>query len=229
MKLREMKAWLKSPRVQTALAAMIGRYLRFAIRTIRWRIEDAGTIAALARGQNGIIAFWHETLPVMPVLLLRSRRAGVIQAGHVLVSRHRDGQFIGEAMRAFGLPVISGSTSRGGASALRTMLRILAGGDTVALTPDGPRGPRQVAASGVAQLAARSGAPVYPCAAITRPAIELSSWDRMRIPLPFTRGALICRPAIRVPREAAGAMLPVIQAELQAALAQAGGWREGSP
>jgi lysophospholipid acyltransferase (LPLAT)-like uncharacterized protein len=216
-----MKGWLKSPRIQTALAALTGRYLRFAIRTIDWRIEDHGAIAGLVRGENGIIAFWHETLPAMPVLLLRARRQGLTQAGHVLVSRHRDGQFIGQAMRAFGMPMISGSTSRGGASALRAMLRVLAGGDSIVLTPDGPRGPRRVAASGVAQLAARSGAPVFPCAAITRPAISLPSWDRMRIPMPFTRGALVCRPPVLVPRHAAAAMLPVIEAELQAALSQA--------
>jgi lysophospholipid acyltransferase (LPLAT)-like uncharacterized protein len=216
-----MRGWLKSPPVQAALAAATGRYLLFAARTIRWRVEDHGAIAALARGDAGILAFWHETLPSMPVLLLRARRAGYARPGHILVSRHRDGQFVGRAMRRLGLVPISGSSSRGGPAGLRLMVRALQAGASVGLTPDGPRGPRRAAAAGVAQMAALSGVPVIACAAWTRPAIQLPSWDRMRIPLPFTRGAVICHPPILVPRQEAASMLPVIEAALRAALREA--------
>lgn len=213
-----MKRWLKSPRVQAALAGLMGRYLLFASRTIRWRIEDHGALAALSEEAHGIFAFWHETLPAMPVLLRQARQAGCIHTGYILVSRHRDGQFVANAMHRFGLIPIAGSTSRGGASGLRETVRMLHGSGSVALTPDGPRGPRRVAAAGVAQMAALSGAPVIACAAVTRPAIQLRSWDWMRIPLPFTRGALICRPPILVPRGAALAMMPVIEAALRDAV-----------
>ncbi|HET9146905.1 MAG TPA: lysophospholipid acyltransferase family protein [Acetobacteraceae bacterium] len=217
-----MKGWLKSPRVQAALAGAMGRYLRFVVRTIRWQVEDHGAIAALAREEPGIFAFWHETLPSMPVLLMKARQAGCAHAGYILVSRHRDGQFVGHAMGRFGLLPIAGSTSRGGAAGLRAMIRALRSGASIALTPDGPRGPRRVvAAAGVGQLAALSGAPLFACAAFTRPAIRLPSWDRMRIPLPFTHGALVCRPAISVPRGAGEAMMPAIGSALQEAIAAA--------
>jgi lysophospholipid acyltransferase (LPLAT)-like uncharacterized protein len=221
MKGEAMKLWLKSPPVQAIGARIMGRYLLFAARTIRWRIQDDGAIAMLAAQKPVILAFWHETLPAMPILLLRARKAGYANPGHILVSRHRDGQFVAKAMRRLGLLPVAGSTSRGGAAGLRALARALRSGASVGLTPDGPRGPRQVAASGTAQLAALTGAPVIACAAWTRPAIQLSSWDRMRIPLPFTRGALICRPPVGVARQAAGLMRPVIEAELRAAFQQA--------
>ncbi len=219
--MKGIKLLLRSPHVQFLGARLMGHYLLFAARTIDWRIEDHGAIAALAAQQPVILAFWHETLPSMPALLLRARAAGYAKPGHILVSRHRDGQFVAAAMRQLELLPVSGSTSRGGASGLRALLRALRAGASVGLTPDGPRGPRQVAASGAASLAALSGAPVIPCAAWTKRAIQLSSWDRMRIPLPFTQGALVCRPPIRVARASAAAALPVIEAELRAAFAEA--------
>ena len=69
---------------------------------------------------------------------------------------------------------------------------MLEAGDHVVITPDGPRGPRRVAAPGVAQLAALSGMPVLPCAAQTSRRWTLRSWDRMVLPLPFGRGVIVC-------------------------------------
>jgi lysophospholipid acyltransferase (LPLAT)-like uncharacterized protein len=84
-------------------------------------------------------------------------------------------------------------------------------------TPAGPRGPRRVAAPGVAQVAALSGAPVLPCAAQVSRRRVLRSWDRMVIPRPFGRGAVVVGRAIQVPREGWEASLPEIAAALDAA------------
>ena len=78
------------------------------------------------------------------------------------------------------------------------LLNLLAGGDHIAITPDGPRGPRRVAAAGVAQLAALSGVPVLPCAAQTTRRWVLRTWDRMVVPQPFGRGVVVCLPTITV-------------------------------
>jgi lysophospholipid acyltransferase (LPLAT)-like uncharacterized protein len=94
------------------------------------------------------------------------------------------------------------------------MLERLAQGEQIAITPDGPRGPRRDAAPGVAQLAALSGIPVLPCAAQTSRRVTLNSWDRMVLPLPFGRGNLVCRAPIAVGREEAAAALPTIAAAL---------------
>jgi lysophospholipid acyltransferase (LPLAT)-like uncharacterized protein len=145
---------------------------------------------------------------------------------HVLVSRHRDGRFIGAVVRRFRLEMVHASTRRGGATGLRVLLRVLRGGDMVVITPDGPRGPARRAAPGVAQLAAVSGLPVLPCAARTLNGRVLRrSWDRMRLPLPFGRGVFVLGAPVAVAREAAlDAALPAIEAALTAACDAADAW-----
>ena len=172
---------------------------------------------------------------MMPALLLCARRRVPEMAAmgaHVLVSRHRDGRFIGAVVRRYGVGLVHASTSRGGAAGLRTMLRLLAAGDMVGVTPDGPRGPRRVAAPGVAQLAALSGRPVLPCAARSTRQRVLGSWDRMRLPLPFGRGVLVCGPPLTVPRGPVArrrASLADIAAALTAACDAADAWAPERP
>jgi lysophospholipid acyltransferase (LPLAT)-like uncharacterized protein len=155
---------------------------------------------------------------MMPMLWVQARQSpegrGVRNRVHVLVSQHRDGRFIGAVVSRFALDVVLGSSSRGGARGLRLLLNLLAGGDHIAITPDGPRGPRRVAAAGVAQLSALAGAPVLPCAAQTTRHRVLPTWDRMVVPLPFGRGVVVCLPTITVPRDAWQDAVPAIAAAL---------------
>ena len=87
----------------------------------------------------------------------------------------------------------------------------------MAITPDGPRGPRRRAAAGVAQVAELSGIAVLPCAAQTTRRIRLATWDGMVLPLPFGRGAIVCGPPISVPPHGWQSALPVIEAALSEA------------
>jgi lysophospholipid acyltransferase (LPLAT)-like uncharacterized protein len=147
----------------------------------------------------------------------------------MLVSRHRDGRFIAAIMSRFGPDAVHGSTGRaggkakerGGAAGLRALRNGLAAGQAIVITPDGPRGPPRQAAPGVSHLAATSGAPVLPVAARTRRRIELKSWDRMIVPLPFGRGALVCLPALSVPADGAPAAHAAIAQALSDAAARA--------
>jgi lysophospholipid acyltransferase (LPLAT)-like uncharacterized protein len=173
------------------------------------------------RGAPCIVAFWHEALPAMPIAWAEAKRRGRVKKAVVLASAHRDGRLIGMATGYFGIGMVAGSSSRGGAAGLRGLVSALKAGVDVGLTPDGPRGPRRVAAAGVAQLAALSGAPVLPGAAWTKWAITLGSWDRMRLPLPFGRGRLVFGRRVTVPRQGWQAALPAIEAALNAAIARA--------
>jgi lysophospholipid acyltransferase (LPLAT)-like uncharacterized protein len=216
-----MKSLLRHPRTQAALAWLLGQYLALVIRTTRWRLVGAGpAFAHLAAGRPLILAFWHERLPLMPALLRLAQAEDPRTAGlkpRVLVSQHRDGRFIGDAVGRFGFSMIYGSSRRGGREAMVDMLRALRAGDPVALTPDGPRGPRRQAAAGVAQLAAISGGVVVPMGGATTRHLLLPSWDRMMLPLPFGRAVLLAGPPILVPREGAEAALPAIAAAITAA------------
>jgi lysophospholipid acyltransferase (LPLAT)-like uncharacterized protein len=94
-------------------------------------------------------------------------------------------------MKCFGFGLVRGSSSKGGAAALREMNRLLADGNDIAITPDGPRGPAEVAKIGVALSAKVSGRPVVPVAFSSTRSWSGTSWDRMLIPKPFSRGVFI--------------------------------------
>ena len=208
----------RHPAFQAVAAHCLGLYLSLVYRTTRWRLVGGPSIdGAFAEHGTVIAAFWHENLPLMPHLWRTGQARAGIPSAHVLVSRHRDGRFIGRVVARFDLAMIHASTSKGGASGLLAMARLLRTRAMVVITPDGPRGPRRQAAPGVAQLAALTGKPVLPCAARVSRGITLRSWDRMVIPLPFGQGVMVAGPAIMVPRGGAEAALPAITAALNAA------------
>lgn len=220
-----MRKVIRHPAVQAGLARLLGAYIAFVARTTRWHlVNHEAALAEVRAGRPLILSFWHERLPVIPVVFRLAKAAEPSAARlqpHVLVSQHRDGRFIGAAVERFGFRMVYGSSRRGGGQALVEMVRILRGGNPIAITPDGPRGPRRQAAPGVAQLAALSGAAVLPLGAATSLHRLLPSWDRMMLPLPFGRGVIACAPLIRVPRDGAEAALPEIAAAMDAACAAA--------
>jgi lysophospholipid acyltransferase (LPLAT)-like uncharacterized protein len=222
-----LKDLLRRPWVRAMVAALLGRYLAAALRTTRWTLHGEANLAPFVRSRPAVAAFWHERLPLMPVLwtLVQQRNGGQGRL-YVLVSRHSDGRFIGEVVRRFNLNMVYGSTrhkgrDRGGAAGVRALLAVLEAGSHVVITPDGPRGPRRIAAPGVAEVAALSGAAVLPCAAQTSRRWTLPTWDRMVLPLPFGRGVIVCGEAIEVGRDEATAALPRIAAAITAVTVEA--------
>lgn len=199
-----MKRLVRHPLVQAALARLLGLYLAFALKTTRWSLDGSEHVLPHAAGAPFVVAVWHERLLLLPMLWTLVRRSPegrrATNQVHVLASQHNDGRLIGAVMQRFVAGVVLGSSSRGGAKGLRSLLALLGKGDHIVITPDGPRGPRRIAAPGVAQLAALSGAPVLPCAAQTTRHWVLQSWDRMVVPKPFGRGVIVCLPTITVPR-----------------------------
>ncbi|PPQ27433.1 lysophospholipid acyltransferase family protein [Rhodopila globiformis] len=218
-----MKSLLRTSQVQALLARVLGLYLAIALRTTRWTVHGREHFDHYGAGTPAVFAFWHEFLPLISKLVLIARTLPLYRPTpiYTLVSHHRDGRFIGTVVRRFGIEPIFGSTSRGGAAGLRSLALALARGGQIGITPDGPRGPRRQAAPGVAQLAALAGVPVLPCAARTSRRIQLRTWDRMALPLPFGRGVLVCGPAIFVSRDDWQAAVPAITAALNQVADQA--------
>jgi hypothetical protein len=162
-----------------------------------WRIRWFGrkwVQQAQAGGRNIIYAFWHGR---MLALCYSHRRQGI----HIMVSEHRDGEMIARTVNLLGFLPVRGSTTRGGLRALFQMARRASTGSDVAITPDGPRGPRYRVQQGVITLAQRTGMPIVPVANSASFKKTLSSWDRYIIPLPFSRVVILLGEPIFVPRQ----------------------------
>jgi len=174
-----------APPVVAALVRLVGATLR-----VRGEGVEALTPSWTA-ARPLIYCVWHGRILMVPWLNARLRRSHGARTVSVLASRSRDGNLMGEYVRRFGLDVIRGSSSRGGAEALRALTNAVEAGHDVALAPDGPRGPRGQLGSGIVALAALTGAPVVPLGFAASPAWQLSSWDAFQIPFPFARAAFV--------------------------------------
>jgi lysophospholipid acyltransferase (LPLAT)-like uncharacterized protein len=226
-----LKQLLRSAAVQALTARTVGAYLAFALRTTRWRVVGETHLAGPIAGLPVIASFWHDRLPLIPAVWPIMQRKGARGTPHVLISKHRDGRFIAAVVRRFGVSVVHGSSSKnnsardmadkGAVASVRSLLSVLRGGDSILVTPDGPRGPPRQAAPGVAQIAALSGAPVMPLGAQTQWGFRLPTWDRTIVPLPFGRGVIVVGALLLVPRDGWAASLPLITAALNAAADEA--------
>lgn len=119
----------------------------------------------------------------------------------MLISAHRDGRIIADAVAYFGIDAIAGSTRRGGSAALRSMLKKLKDGDCVAITPDGPRGPAMIASIGIVNVARLAQVPIVPITYATSRRFIAATWDRFHIALPFGRGVFLWGEPIEVAAE----------------------------
>jgi len=188
-----MKRLLRATPVQATIAWLVAHYMRLVYATSRWTLIGFERLKPLLDGGTPFIGcFWHGRILMWPSFW-EPRRPILM-----LISNHSDGRLIARTIAHFGIETVTGSTSRGGASALRAMVQTLAGGRCVAVTPDGPRGPRMRAAAGVAMLAKLAGVPVVPASYSTSRAITLASWDRFLLALPFGRGVFICGEPVHV-------------------------------
>jgi lysophospholipid acyltransferase (LPLAT)-like uncharacterized protein len=167
----------KTARIVTAGIWLI----RLLAWTWRYRIRDDDDLRRLRGAKRPIIfALWHgQMLP----LLYQHRDEGVT----VLISEHGDGEIIARIARHFGFRTIRGSTSRGAARALLELVREVQGGNELAITPDGPRGPAKSFAPGTVIVAQRSGAPIVPAVVHVPFAWRLNSWDGFVVPKPFAK------------------------------------------
>jgi lysophospholipid acyltransferase (LPLAT)-like uncharacterized protein len=120
----------------------------------------------------------------------------------MMISQHRDGEFIARAVRQFGIESVRGSTTRGGLSALRGMIRVFRSGANLAITPDGPQGPKHVVQIGVIELARQTGAPILPVTYSASRKKVFGSWDHFIVPLPFCRVAYLWGEPLLVPGDA---------------------------
>lgn len=168
--------------------------------TLRVRTAGLEAMASLA-DEPVIFAAWHGRSLMLPWFNGRMRAVRGARPVDILASRSRDGEMFARFVRGFGFGAVRGSSSRGGAAALRGLVAALREGHDVAVAPDGPRGPAAQAQPGVVMLAAATGAPIVPLAFAARPGRRLDSWDRCLVPAPFARCAYVFGAPLRVERD----------------------------
>jgi len=194
---KAIKAILKSDSFRKVVCWIGSLYIRVVYLTGRWQVVRGEVPAQFWNsGEPFILCFWHGRLLMMPYCWDLSKTI------HMLISEHRDGQLIARTVGHFGIKTAAGSSSRGGAKALRTMVKALAAGEYVGITPDGPRGPRMRASDGIVHVARLSGVPVVPATYSSSRGKILGSWDRFLVAWPFGRGTIVWGKPITVPRDA---------------------------
>ena len=168
--------WIKGSLLPPVGAAAI----RSVARTMHCETGGHEAVDGLYReGRNIILAFWHAQQLMIPI---GYRGTG----SHVLISQHGDGEIIARIIARFGHEAVRGSSTRGGAGALRAMIKLGRSGRDVVVTPDGPKGPRHVAKLGVIHLAKATGLPIVPLAFACSKKNSLRAgiviWSRTRFP-----------------------------------------------
>jgi lysophospholipid acyltransferase (LPLAT)-like uncharacterized protein len=200
------------PRKARLISTLGGGLLTGLMRTTRFEIEN-GTIYEewLRPRRAAMYILWHGRL--LPCSYYH-RDCGLA----TLISLHRDGDYISGVVEKWGFQVVRGSSSRGGTKALRQMVRLLRGGVPIAVTPDGPRGPRQEMKLGPLLAAQMAGVPVIPVSAGTGRAWWFEGWDRFMVPKPFSRIRLKYGEPVRIAPDAEPSAVEAVAAGLQAAL-----------
>lgn len=152
---------------------------------VTWRGEER-VICAEKRGQNGgkgaIVAVWHGH-QIVPAVVRRDR------GWAVLVSRSNDGEIAAAMMESLGWKTLRGSQFWGSIEVVKSTLKALRAGNIVAITPDGPRGPKRIAAAGAEYFASR-GYDVFPVG-VAAHGKRLKTWDELLLPQPFSRAVFV--------------------------------------
>ncbi len=200
-------------RVLTRVAPLLlSGALRVLAKTVRIEyLHGDELFGRWARGEQLIVAFWHNRAVMMPVPS-RGRKLCIMN------SQSRDGEIATRALARWEIRSVRGSATRGGAAGFMQLVNAYRAGYNLAVVPDGPRGPRYVVKPGVIHLARATGALIVPVTYAASHTRQLRSWDRLIVPLPFCRVLYVIGEPLRVPRDADDRDLETMRQELEARL-----------
>jgi lysophospholipid acyltransferase (LPLAT)-like uncharacterized protein len=195
-----LKRMLRSETGEAVVSWVLAKFIWLTGLSIRWQMATPAFHAKATEFNQPIIAvFWHSRIIQSNACWRQSKPVAILQ------SPHPDGKLIARAVQRLGYQTIWGSSTKGkgGATGLRNMIKALRGGMSVAITPDGPRGPRMRLSAGVVAMARLSGVPVMPVAWNVKHRKVLRTWDRMLLARPFSRGVVFWGEPIYVPKKLA--------------------------
>ena len=182
-----LSRFMKSGFMTCVSAFLVASYVRLVFLTTRWDVQGKGIPESyLQASKPFIVCFWHGRAGMLACAWMWKKKRF-----HMLQSPHRDGQLMARALSYFNISSVAGSRQRGGSQALRAMVKILRQGETVGITPDGPRGPAQVVSLGIITLARLANVDIIPVTFSTSRRCALKTWDRFHIALPLGRGVFL--------------------------------------
>ncbi|MEP3668759.1 MAG: lysophospholipid acyltransferase family protein [Roseibium sp.] len=215
-----LKSLGRHPVVLRTVGTLLATYLKFVRKTNRFVVDPPDVYDQIDGDLPDIVAMWHGQHFMAPFI----RPEGYSVS--VMISRSADGEINAIAAEKLGLGLIRASGSqkahqiskRGGMRGFIEAMRVLRGGGNVALTADVPKGPARIAGPGIVQIARHSGRAILPVAVATSRSIELNSWDKASINLPFGRGAIVLGELIHVASDADDDALEASRQEVEAGL-----------
>lgn len=213
-----MKDWLKNLLKSEKGEAIIGNlaylYLKFVGLTTRWQVSGVKeAYEILDKHGSMIVIGWHGRTLEMPYFWNKSRPL------NALVSPHRDGRLIVNILKKFGIGNISGSTNKNSTEAALELMRNLQQNNSIAIIPDGPRGPGMKLTMSPLFYAQKSGKPIIGITySIAGAKIIEKSWDRMLVPLPFRRGMYSITEPFFIPAEVTAEELEKYRLQIETTL-----------
>jgi len=187
---------IKGNRKGHIIGSVIGWVIRIFGMTYRVEVEDNAGVGELGR-EPIIHVVWHNRIFAATYLW---RLTSSHQPLVALTSASKDGAILAAAVGVVGVQVARGSSSRRGAAALVTLRKALKAHKDVYITPDGPRGPMYELQAGTLKLAQASGVPIVVKQIRLHDYWELKTWDRLRIPKPFSHVTLRYDEPIYIPK-----------------------------
>jgi lysophospholipid acyltransferase (LPLAT)-like uncharacterized protein len=195
----------------------LGLYFLVRIVSSTWRCRVENQSGLIQRGQSSALLFglWHNRLALSMVIWAYVRTAQANPNLVALISASHDGGVLSQVLAYFGVRAVRGSSSRRGPQALLELTSWAEQGYHMAITPDGPRGPRYVVQEGIIALAQVTGCPIVPTSTQVRWKMTTKSWDRFQIPLPFALCEIRFGEPLSVPRDASDIERERLRAELE--------------
>jgi len=182
------------------LLALVGStILKALFLTIRLRLDDRCGISRNAFPEPCLLCFWHNRILGITYAFHRHYPKKLRGGVTVLTSPSKDGEILSEFVGAFGMRSVRGSSSRRGSRALLELVRLIRARKDIAITPDGPRGPRYKLGPGVILLAQATGAMIVPAHASFSRCFRMKTWDGFIIPLPFSTVSVTMGEQIKIP------------------------------
>ncbi len=199
MKPQWIKNIINSPIAEKLIGNLAFYYLKFVGLTTRWQSVTGvkETYETIKQHNSIIVIGWHGRTLIMPYFWNKSSKL------NALVSPHRDGRMIMHILEKFGIGHISGSSDKNAKEAALELMQNLKQGNSIAIIPDGPRGPSMELSMSPLFYAQKSGKPIMGITySISGSIVVTKSWDDMLIPLPFHKGMYAITPPVFIPADA---------------------------